>query len=134
MIGYEKLDLFDIPTFKVKWKVLGIFDLGGFLLYEGCTVVLIEDAFKDVSSIFNIGSGIATSWNELAKALFNALEMPVKIEYIDMPKELDKQYQNFTKADMSKFQKIYKDKFEITSIEDSVKDYVQNYLLKRERW
>ncbi|NGX49573.1 MAG: ADP-L-glycero-D-manno-heptose-6-epimerase [Candidatus Anoxychlamydiales bacterium] len=98
------------------------------------TCLLIEDAFKDVGGIFNIGSGIATSWNELAKALFNALEMPVKIEYIDMPKELDKQYQNFTKADMSKFQKIYKDKFEITSIEDSVKDYVQNYLLKRERW
>ncbi|NGX32334.1 MAG: hypothetical protein K1060chlam4_00375, partial [Candidatus Anoxychlamydiales bacterium] len=70
----------------------------------------------------------------LAKALFNALKMPVKIEYIDMPKELDKQYQNFTKADMTKFKKFYKSKFEITSIEDSVKDYVQNYLLKRERW
>ncbi|NGX30323.1 MAG: ADP-L-glycero-D-manno-heptose-6-epimerase [Candidatus Anoxychlamydiales bacterium] len=98
------------------------------------TCLLIEDAFKDVSGIFNIGSGKATTWNELATALFNALNMPVKIEYIDMPKELEGQYQNFTKAEMTKFQKFYKDKFEITSIEDSVKNYVQNYLLKRERW
>jgi len=98
------------------------------------TCLLLEDAFKDVSGIFNIGSGIATSWNELAKALFNALKMPVKIEYIDMPKELDKQYHNFTNADMTKFKKLYASKFEITSIQDSVKDYVQNYLLKRERW
>ena len=98
------------------------------------TCFLIEDAFKNVSGVFNIGSGIATSWNELAKALFNALKMPVEIEYIDMPKELDRQYQNFTKADMTKLKKIYKDKFELTSIEDGVKDYVQNYLLKRERW
>lgn len=98
------------------------------------TCLLIEEAFKDVSGIFNIGSGKATSWNELARALFSALEKPVKIEYIDMPKELDKQYQNFTQADMTKFQKFYKDKFESTSIQESVKDFTQNYLLEDKRW
>ncbi|NGX63891.1 MAG: ADP-L-glycero-D-manno-heptose-6-epimerase [Candidatus Anoxychlamydiales bacterium] len=98
------------------------------------TCLLIEEAFKDVSGIFNIGSGKETTWNELAAALFKSLDKKVNIEYIDMPKELDKQYQNYTLADMSKFQKFYKEKFEITPIEDAVKDYVQNYLLKDERW
>jgi len=98
------------------------------------TCILIEEAFKDVSGIFNIGSGKETTWNELATALFKALDKKVNIEYIDMPKELDKQYQNYTLADMSKFQKFYKEKFEITPIEDAVKDYVQNYLLEDKRW
>ncbi len=98
------------------------------------TCLLIQDSFEGRSGIFNIGSGKATTWNELATALFNALNKKVNIEYIDMPKELEKQYQNFTQADMTKFQKIYKDKFETTPIQDSVNDYVQNYLLKDKRW
>ena len=98
------------------------------------TCLLIEEAFKDISGIFNIGSGKATTWNDLAKALFQALKKPVKIKYIDMPKELDKQYQNFTQADMSKFNIRFKDKYKITNIEDAVLDYVQNYLKDGKRW
>lgn len=98
------------------------------------TCSLIEEAFEDVSGIFNIGSGIATTWNDLAKALFKALKKPVKIKYIDMPKELNKQYQNFTKADMTKFNKLFKGDFKTTNIEDAIEDYVQNYLLEDKRW
>jgi len=97
------------------------------------TCLLIQDAFKDIAGIFNIGSARATTWNELAIALFSALNKEVKIEYIDMPKELENQYQNYTLADTTKFKKFYKE-FEITSIQDSVKDYVQNYLLKGNKW
>ena len=98
------------------------------------TCMLLEDAFKNVSGIFNIGSGKASSWNTLAAALFKALDKKINIEYIDMPKELNKQYQNFTCADMTKFKKLYVNSLKLTSIEDAVKDYTQNYLLEDKRW
>jgi ADP-L-glycero-D-manno-heptose 6-epimerase len=93
---------------------------------------------NDIGGIFNIGSGQTTTWNQLARALFKAANVPAKIDYVDMPKDLIKQYQNYTCADMKK----YRDKIGLKAgqppceynIEESVKDYVQNYLLKEERW
>lgn len=89
-----------------------------------------------ISGIFNIGSGIATTWNHLAKSLFKALNLQPRIEYIDMPEQLAKQYQNYTCADMDKYTK----KMGLTKVpleysaEDGVIDYVRNYLLEDERW
>jgi ADP-L-glycero-D-manno-heptose 6-epimerase len=85
--------------------------------------------------IYNIGTGEATTWNQLAKAVFKALDKPVHIEYIDMPTDLKGQYQNFTRAEMQK----YKTKTGIISpcaytIESAVEDYVRNYLVKDARW
>ena len=71
------------------------------------TCVLLQDAFKDISGIFNIGSGVATTWNFLANCLFEALGKKPNIEYIDMPKDLSKQYQNYTMADMTKYYKLH---------------------------
>ena len=51
-----------------------------------------------------------------------------------MPKELNKQYQNFTQADMTKFNKLFKDGFKTQNIEDAIEDYVQNYLIEDKRW
>lgn len=90
------------------------------------------------SGLYNIGRGIPTSWNQLSRALFQALEMKERIDYLDMPKDLAGQYQNYTCADMKK----YCDAFGFSSqelatqysIENSVRDYVQNYLLKDKRW
>jgi ADP-L-glycero-D-manno-heptose 6-epimerase len=98
------------------------------------TALLIEEAFKDVSGIFNIGSSVATTWNDLAKALFQALDLKVKIDYIEMPEDLSKQYQNYTQADMTKFKSLYKDKFQITPIDQAVDDYVNNFLLQDKKW
>ena len=90
---------------------------------------------NSLTGIFNIGSGVATTWNELATALFKALEIPVNIEYIDMPQSLAAQYQNYTRADMSKYKKaLDTQKTTAFSIESGVADYVQNHLLKGERW
>lgn len=80
--------------------------------------------------IFNVGLGRPTTWNQLASAIFKALGKTPKIEYIDMPKELAAQYQNFTCADMSKWNNPL---FDYT-IESAVEDYVHSHLLKDKRW
>ena len=101
------------------------------------TCTLLDDAFKNKGGIFNIARGEAVTWNTLAKAVIKALQQEVHIEYIDMPKELQNQYQNYTCADMKKYDKLHEETGNIykkTSIEDSVKEYVQEYLIKNEKW
>jgi len=101
------------------------------------TCRLLDDAFKDVSGIFNIGRGEAVSWNRLAKALFKAMQIEEKIGYIDMPDSLAKQYQNYTCADMKKYNEVHKitgDNPDVMNIEEAVIDYVQNYLPNETVW
>ncbi|MEI6243261.1 MAG: ADP-glyceromanno-heptose 6-epimerase [Chlamydiota bacterium] len=86
-----------------------------------------------VGGIFNIGRGEPVTWNALSLALFHALKKKAVIEYVDMPRELVSQYQNYTAAEMKKFFSLFTD-FSCTSIEDAVHDYVKNYLLRGERW
>lgn len=83
--------------------------------------------------IFNIGMGMPTTWNQLATAVFEALDKPVQIEYIDMPEDLVKQYQNYTCAEMGKFGKDKQLRFNY-DIEKGVKDYVQNHVLVSQEW
>ncbi len=85
----------------------------------------------DVNGIYNIGTGNARSWNDLAKAVFAAMGKEPIIEYIDMPEHLKGKYQYFTQADISKI-KYAGYENPITTMEDAVKDYVQNYLAKGE--
>lgn len=83
--------------------------------------------------IFNIGRGEPTTWNQLATAVFKALNKPLNIEYIDMPEDLIRQYQNYTCAEMNKYGQ---DK-ELNlgyNIDGAVKDYVQNYIVLDRRW
>lgn len=81
-----------------------------------------------INGIFNIGGGEATSWNRLAAAIFNALNRPPRIEYIDMPEEIRDTYQYHTCADINRLRQSGYDR-EITQLESSVEDYVTNYLL-----
>ncbi len=102
-------------------------------------VVKMTCAFLDVKAggIYNIGQGQVTTWNQLAAALFAALEKPPVIRYVDMPPALSKQYQNYTCASMDKFHRLISSGSSLnhtTSIHDAVKDYVQEYLLKQARW
>ena len=89
-----------------------------------------------ISGLFNIGTGMARSWNDLVKAVFSALGKDPKIEYIDMPENLRAQYQYFTQADISKLLKAgYKKQAHgeqsrtTTPLESAISDYVQNYLI-----
>jgi ADP-L-glycero-D-manno-heptose 6-epimerase len=77
--------------------------------------------------IYNLGAGRARSWNDLAKTVFAAMDKSPSIEYIDMPDSVRNQYQYFTEADITKLRSTgYKKP--ITSLEQAVTDYVQNYL------
>ena len=75
-----------------------------------------------------MGSGKARTWNDLGRAVFSAMNLADKIEYIEMPKNLQGQYQYFTEATMDKMRKAGYTK-EFWSLEDGITDYVQNYLI-----
>lgn len=76
----------------------------------------------EASGIYNLGTGVARSWNDLARAMFSALKMPRNIEYVDMPPEIRDKYQYFTQADMGKLSACgCKHKFR--TLEESVEDY-----------
>lgn len=93
---------------------------------------------QDLNGIFNVGSGQAHTWNAMAKNVFKALGKAVNIEYVPMPEDLEKKYQNYTCADLSKFQKRLKEQaLSFTpdfTFESAIEDYVKNYLLKDDRW
>ena len=54
------------------------------------------------SGLFNVGSGLAESFNNVAESLLKHLGLPPTIDYIDMPLELQNKYQNFTQANITK--------------------------------
>ena len=80
------------------------------------------------NGVFNIGSGAARTWNDLARAVLAALGREPHIEYIDMPESIRDKYQYFTQANVEKLRGAGYDQ-PITSLEDAVRDYVVNYLL-----
>jgi len=82
-----------------------------------------------VGGLFNIGTGKARTWNDLAGAVFAAMGKKLNIEYIEMPESIRNQYQYFTQADITKLRKAGYDK-RTTSLEAAIKDYVQKYLMK----
>ena len=84
----------------------------------------------DINGLFNIGTGRARNWNDLVKAVFAATCRQTDIEYIDMPDSIRNQYQYFTEADITKLRNAGYKK-QTTSLEDAIKDYVQNYLEQR---
>jgi ADP-L-glycero-D-manno-heptose 6-epimerase len=79
------------------------------------------------AGLYNIGAGVARTWNDLANALFNALNIPLNVEFIEMPESIKNQYQYYTCADISKLRST---KYEAptTSLEAAVRDYAVNYL------
>jgi ADP-L-glycero-D-manno-heptose 6-epimerase len=83
----------------------------------------------EVKGIYNVGTGHARTWNDLAHAIFSALKLPLNIEYIDMPEQIKDKYQYFTQADLSKLKRSGL-KYSFQSLEDSVADYVINFLEK----
>ena len=72
--------------------------------------------------IFNLGTGVARSWNDLARAMFLALKIQPKIEYIEMPAAIRDKYQYFTQASMAKLRACgCRHKF--STLEEAIADY-----------
>lgn len=84
--------------------------------------------------IYNIASGHASTWNELAAAIFSAAQRPLNIEYIDMPDDLIGKYQKYTCGDMQKTKAVIGSAANCMSLNDAVADYVCNYLLPEQIW
>lgn len=88
-----------------------------------CEVCLWLMHHRQNSGLYNLGTGEARSFNDLARAVFNSLGKKENIEYIDTPIDIRDKYQYFTEADMSKLRSIgYKKPF--TSLEDGVREYI----------
>lgn len=86
------------------------------------------------TGLYNIGSGVPSSWNELAAAVFKAIDTPIKIEYIQMPADLLGKYQNFTCAEMTKTRSALGEAANCRPLDESVREYVRDYLLTGEIW
>jgi ADP-L-glycero-D-manno-heptose 6-epimerase len=81
----------------------------------------------EVSGLFNVGTGSATSYNVVARSVARALGVDPVIEYIDMPDSVRNQYQYFTQADLTKLRSVGYDA-PFTSVPDGVDKYVRGFL------
>lgn len=79
------------------------------------------------SGIYNLGSGKARTFLDLAKNTFYALGLEPQIDFIDTPADIRDKYQYFTQANMAKLRSIGYDR-PFCSLEEGIADYVKNYL------
>lgn len=85
------------------------------------------------NGIYNIGTGHARSFKDLATNVMQSMKREPHITFIDMPEDLQGKYQYFTEAAMSKLLAAgYTQPFH--SLEDGVRDYVQNYLMQEDKY
>ncbi|MHC1708322.1 MAG: ADP-glyceromanno-heptose 6-epimerase [Bacteroidales bacterium] len=103
--------------------------LRDFIYVKDVTAVIwhLMNYQKD-SGIYNLGTGKARSFHDLAVATFKALEKDVNIEFIDTPADIREKYQYFTEASMEKLRLAgYSKKF--YSLEEGITEYVSDYLI-----
>ncbi|MEI6278526.1 MAG: ADP-glyceromanno-heptose 6-epimerase [Verrucomicrobiae bacterium] len=111
---------------------------------DGCQMrdfVYVKDAVDmtlhlaaagEAGGLFNVGSGVARTWVDLANSLFSALGQPPDIEFIEMPENIRGQYQYHTCADISKVRSTGYTR-PTTPLEDAVRDYAVHYLIPGKR-
>jgi ADP-L-glycero-D-manno-heptose 6-epimerase len=80
-----------------------------------------------VNGVFNLGSGQARTFKDLAEAVFTAAGRPARIDYFDMPEAIRERYQYYTQADMSRLREAGYTA-PMTGLEEGVGDYVKTYL------
>ncbi len=85
-------------------------------------------ATDTTGGLLNVGSGRTNTWNALANAIFNALDLPKNVEFIDMPEHLRDRYQYHTQADLTRIRAAGYTA-ETTPLDEAVADYVRNYLV-----
>ncbi|MDE3235009.1 MAG: ADP-glyceromanno-heptose 6-epimerase [Bacteroidota bacterium] len=94
-----------------------------------CESMLSDQWGKEQNGIYNLGTGKARSFYDLAAATFRGLDLEPNIVFIDMPEDIRDKYQYFTEANMKKLRAAgYTNEF--YSLEAGVDDYVRNYLRK----
>lgn len=94
-----------------------------FLYAKDAAKITAYLAFGDHNGIYNLGRGIAETWNDLVFAIFDTLKLSINIEYIEMPETLKSKYQYYTCADTTKLLKTgYSEGF--TQLKDAVSEYV----------
>jgi len=105
-----------------------------FVYVKDCTRAvtwLLEN--PKTSGIFNVGSGAARSFLDIAKALGRVMNAEAKVEFIDMPEAIRDRYQYFTQADMTKLQQAGLNA-PFASLEDGVGDYVAQYMAREDQY
>jgi ADP-L-glycero-D-manno-heptose 6-epimerase len=122
--GKVKLFRSHRPDYKDGWQLRDFIYVKD--LVNVCVFLMQH---KVQSGIYNLGTGQARSFYDLADSTFNAMDKQTEIEYVDIPADIRDKYQYFTEADMSKLiAQGYSTPF--TSLEEGVRDYVSNYLSK----
>jgi ADP-L-glycero-D-manno-heptose 6-epimerase len=104
-----------------------------FLYVKDATAMTLHlAANQKAGGLFNIGSGGARTWLDLAGAVFAALKRETKIEFIEMPEGIRDKYQYFTQANLGRLRAAGYTA-PVTSLEEAVNDYVGNYLVSDNR-
>lgn len=103
-----------------------------FLYVKEAAELTVRLAISEARGLYNLGSGSSSSWNELAQAVFSALEKTRAIDYIDMPLDLRERYQYHTQAELSRLQQLNLP-HQSYSLAEGVQDYVRQYLLPDKR-
>jgi ADP-L-glycero-D-manno-heptose 6-epimerase len=104
-----------------------------FLYVKDCVAMTLHLAAEArAGGLYNLGSGVASTWLELAGALFAALDREPAIDFVDMPETIRDKYQYFTRADVGKLRESgYA--APVTPLADAVRDYVSGYLVPDRR-
>ncbi len=84
---------------------------------------------KPANGIYNLGTGEANTFKSLVEHVFMSLNLPVRIEFIPMPEDLLRSYQNYTCADMTKLRQASYNR-PMWDFGQAVQDYVKHYLSK----
>ncbi|MCL4170285.1 UNVERIFIED_CONTAM: hypothetical protein GTU68_030876, partial [Idotea baltica] len=85
------------------------------------------------NGLYNLGTGLARTFLDLATNTFLAMNLTPNISFIDTPADIRDTYQYFTEANMDKLRSIGYDR-PFHSLEEGVKDYVSQYLVEEEIW
>ncbi len=105
-----------------------------FIFVKDAVDVTLHFALQDPEApggLFNCGTGVARTWVDLVTPVFEAMGLPLRIEFIEMPEQLRGRYQYFTQGEVGKLRAAgYARPF--TRLEDGVRAYVQDFYLPRE--
>lgn len=99
-----------------------------FIYVKDAVDMTLHIASSGLNGLVNVGSGVAHTWLELVRPIFAALNVPERIEFIDMPEALRPKYQYSTRAEIATLQSSGYSR-RLTPLADAVSDYVKNYLL-----
>jgi len=89
--------------------------------------------YREKPGIYNLGTGQARAFLDLAKGTFKSMNLEPNIEFIDTPEDIRDKYQYFTEANMEKLRGIGFNK-EFYSLEEGIEEYVQGFLLRNKHF